>query len=377
MVPLSVENGEPGARRGGSATGFGEVFVLVLIAFLTGILLPVWAESGTEYVPDFLAQMVNPWVLPALGLLWVVRCGSVDLSVWVGFASGWAVAAAILGAGAGPSLALAGVVAVGLILGGVNAAAVAWARLPGWGATGITATVGLSVAAGIVRGLPAELDRALLRPWSGLLGTFWITGLLYIVVLLAMLLGARRWRAGLSARAALAAALVGSGLLSALGGLCGLAKWAQMPARVYLVDDLRPIAAVVLTGAVLLKGPGRSLLAAMLLPPAMLLATVWRQRVWDVPTTPFAVNLIVLAVMALGAQWAMMRASARGAVCLREWPAMAAFLGILALAVTANDLPGAATTALRLAGVGMWIVGAAAAFVQWLLRRRRRTHSVG
>lgn len=372
MCPSPVDKLSP-ADRPADAFGLGETFVLVLVAFLSGVLLPAWADSGTEYVPDFLGQMVNPWILPALGLLWVVRCGSVDFSVWVVFALGWAVSGAIVAAGGHAALALAAVAALGLAAGGINAAAVVVARLPGWGATGITALVGLSAASALVGRVSPAADAAVLRRWAGVHGPIWLAGSVYILALLVVLLGATRSRRGdLSHPSAMAAALLGSGLLSALGGLCGLARWGQMPLHVHLVGDLRLVAAVVLSGAVVLRGPRRGLLAAILLPPSMLLATVWRQRVWDLPSSTVAVNVLMLAGMALGAQWAMMPARP-GRLRPRRWPAAAALLGIVAVALTAGELSNTTARALRLLGAGLWLAGMAAAVVGRLSDRQART----
>jgi hypothetical protein len=167
--------------------------------------------------------------------------------------------------------------------------------------------------------------------------------------------------------------LAGSGVLSAMGGLCWVAKSGQLPRQLFLIEDLRVVAAVALAGAVALRGPGRGLLAAVLLPPAMLLATIWRQWVWDVATVDFAVNLVVLTVAVLGAQWAMAQAAGPEKSPPQQRAALAMFLGIIALAATARDLPRGARTVLRVAGAGAWLIGLAAALLLSWRRRRGRS----
>ncbi len=374
MEHLPAGQLEPTTPSAPPATGAGETFVVVLLIVLTALMIPPWAESGTEYVPDFLGQMFNPWLLPALGLLWVVRCGGLDLSVWIGFGLGSVVAGSIANAGGNPALVLAGVIAAGLVLGSVNAAAVVAGRLPTWGATGITAVVGLSVVARLAGGLPARLEGASLLSWSGPTGPLFLAGAAYIIALLSAVLGWRLWtRAALSDRAALAAALAGSGVLSAMGGLCWVAKSGQLPRQLFLIEDLRVVAAVALAGAVALRGPGRGLLTAVLLPPAMLLATIWRQWVWDVAAVGFAVNLLVLTGTVLGAQWAIAQAAGTENNRPQRRAAMAMFLGIIALAATARELPRGARTVLRVAGAGAWLVGLAAALLLSWRRRRGRS----
>jgi len=354
---------QPQASRdwAGLSNSHVEVFVVVLLVVFTALMMPAWAHEreGTEYVPDFLGQMVSPWLLPALGLLWVVRCRSVDLSVWVGFGIGAAVAGRIAEACPHPAATLAGVVGAGLLLGGVNALAVAGAGLPGWGATGITALVGVSVATTVAGPLDGTVQGPALRPWSGSLRPLLVVGALYAVVMLSALYGGRlRARRGWSGRSALAAAMVASGVLSALGGLCWVCRFGRVPGAFWLVDDLRVPAAVVLTGAVVFRGPRRGLLAGLLLPPSMLLATIWRYRVWDFAGSWLAVNLILLCVMALAAQWAI---TSPGLVKTRrgQRAGLALFCGLCILALTARNLPAWLEAPLHAAGVIVWLTGLA------------------
>ncbi len=337
--------------------------MVVLLVVFTALMMPAWAHEreGTEYVPDFLGQMVSPWLLPALGLLWVIRCRSVDLSVWAGFGIGAAVAGRIAQACPHPAATLAGVVGAGLLLGGLNALAVAGARLPGWGATGITALAGVSAATAVAGPLSGTVQAAALAPWSGSLRPLLAVGALYAVVMLSALYGDRlRGRRGWSERWMLAVAMIASGVLSALGGLCWVCKSGRIPGGFWLADDLRVPAAVVLAGAVVFRGPRRGLLAGLLLPPSMLLATIWRHRVWDFPGSWLAVNLILLCVMALAAQWAI---GAPGVVKTRrgQRAGLALFCGLCALALTARDLPAGLEALLQAAGVILWLAGMAVA----------------
>ena len=363
-----------------------EAFVPAVLVVLGGPLVVGWTLSGmlggwtcsdAAYVFDLVDLMFNRWLLPALGLTLVLQCRSLDLSVWMGFALGSAVGAAAVGAGAHPVAALAAVLAAGAALGLVNAAAVTLARVPGVVATGVSSLACYGVAWLLTGGQAMRVNPEGLVIWSGANWPMRLTAGLYIVAMLTVLFLARlRHRVGLSRRSALAAAMVGSGVLSALGGLCWLARSGQAPPPSWRLIDLRVVAAAALAGAVVLRGPGRNLLAGVFLPPAMLVATVWQYQVWDVPDCPVAVSLLALTGMVLAAQWGLARSAGAGAVGRVLCPALAAG-GIAIVAVTVIPLPQAwrgglvgrnSNTILSVAGAAVWLAGTAGA----LLWRRKR-----
>jgi len=357
----------PPARPRVHVTRQGDLFVAAFLLCLSLILVPGFMDVGAEYRPDFLSQLVSPWVLPALGLTWVLVCGSVDLSVWMGFFLGSAVAGSLMAAGAHPRVALAGVLISGLVLGAVNAALVVRCRLPGWSVTAVTALIAFSATRALTgaEGIDADLVR-----WTGGDAPLTLNGSLYAGAMLILLMGGRLRRpASRTAGRDLSAALIASGALSALGGLCWLAKAGHAPAPVWPVGDLRVAAAAVLAGPMLLKRRGGALLAGLLVPVGLLMATIWRECVWDIPAGPLYLNVLVLAIGAGGAQWAVREASRPGRRRAWVW-ALLAGAGMLLVAGTIRAPSGAAETTVQFAGAAAWTAGMVAAAAERLMRRR-------
>jgi len=369
LIDPARKIGPPVRLRAGAAV-HGDLFVSALLLCLSLILVPAFVDRGAEYRPDFLAQLVNPWVLPALGLTWVLVCGSVDLSVWMGFFLGSAVGGSLIAAGAHPRVALAGVLISGLVLGAVNAALVARLRLPGWSVTAVTALIAFSAARALTGadGIDADLTR-----WTGGDAPLTLNGSLYAGAMLILLMAGHLRPGKRTAGRDLSAALIASGVLSALGGLCWLAKAAHAPAPVWPVGDLRVAAAAVLAGPMLLKRPGGALLAGLLVPLGMLLATIWRECVWDIPAGHLYLNVLVLMIGAGGAQWALRQASAARRRRAWLWVLLAGG-GVLLLAGTIRTCGGAGETALRLAGAAAWTTGMVAAAGERLIRRQAARH---
>jgi tRNA threonylcarbamoyladenosine biosynthesis protein TsaE len=65
--------------------------------------------------------------------------------------------------------------------------------------------------------------------------------------------------------------------------------------------------AVILTGTLLLQGRGRTMLAIIFLPIAMLCASIWKQVAYPITTMGYFVQLAALGIIVLGAQWAYIR----------------------------------------------------------------------
>ena len=387
-----------------SAGASKAVFVAVVLLVLAGALLPRFVSSWADYPEDFstrvlawltgtgdkdadtrwwfgtvwaelLKEMLHPLLLPAFGFLLLLQRRSADLSVWTTFYLGAAVGAAITAAGAHPLWALGGVLGTGLIVGTINAAVTTGLRAPAWLVSLGTATAGISVVWAILGRTHLRLANEQLVRWSGA-GNYMLLVLVFLAAGIAMMwaLGGRnappegdpksRW--GTRARGrGLGLAMVASAVLSALGGVCWLAKSGEAPSPSWIIGDLRVVAAAVLAGGFAITTRSTRLLAAAFLPLAMLLATVWRQMVLDLPTVPCAVNLLVLAGMAGTAQAALLsgrgpqtRATAFGdpARPVRWAWAILAAAGLVVLAASGGTAPLAARELLVTAGMACWAV---------------------
>lgn len=348
---------------------------MVLVA-LGVLLLPSWSESGAMYVSDYLTQAAGPWLLPALGMLLVMRRGSLDLSLWAIFGL-----SAVL---TGPALAsifnlhptgvgalcpcglpgghaanqawivLAKVVAIGAAIGGVHALAAIWLRRWTFLLTAVTA----AVVAWLARPeAPGQAVPAFdLLPWESLSQPALLCGLIYALFMLGALVATRREGKPLvPGQAALPLAYLAAGALAAAGGFCWVWRSGQSPLRVEALGDLRILAGPILAGAVAYRQRGATLTAGLLLLPAMLVATMWRQMVWDMGDWPGHPNLAVLAIMALGAQWAWSVAAARESRAGKAGRAMT-ILGLCVLAGSVN-LSRGLHTVLYVVGSILWLSG--------------------
>ncbi len=393
LIPGGMSAAPPASRRFLAREGP----VLATLLLLACVLLPAWADAGgfglayesqitvedpvtgrpvnttvvrIAYAQDLLRTAMNPWLLPALGLLWVVATGGVDLSVWVVFALGAAVAARVAAAGASPLLMLAAVASVGSAVGLAHAAAAYWLRLPSWGVTLLGAVVLVSVVAALTGGQPLPLELKAELRWPGAERPVTVTGWFFVVAILAgLFLGQGRRRGRAEGPAAVAAALTTSSVLSALGGMCWLIRNGWSPAPGHLFGDLRVAAAVALAGAVLVRTRGGRLVAGLLLVPGMLLATAWRQCVNFVPGWPAEMNVLLLTVMVLAAQWVVLRSfEARWRVL--SVVSLAAPVGIVVAAVSAWERWPAARSPLQWTGLALWAAPAVGGLIAIVVRRR-------
>ena len=317
-----------------------DALALALLAALAVALAPRVAADGgligapaSEALPARLldalvAPMLSPLLLPALGLLLALRVGAIDLSVWIATCLGGVVAAALIGAGLGPALALPLAVLAGAALGAANGVFVAGLRLPA-----PAVTLAMAVAVMLVLGawtgpgrltvpddafaawhLPQPAVRtengeaaATVRPLAHT--RMFAVAVLYGLTMLALVEGqvfARRgWRLG--ERRRLVLALAASGALSAAGGALWLLDYGSAPVLARPVGDLRIAAAAVLAGGLYFSGRGRSLVAGLCLPPALLLAGAWRMGVWDLPWRGYYLQLLLLVAGTLAAHAALAR----------------------------------------------------------------------
>ena len=364
--------------------------VICMLALIVALLVTAWIRSGRagEWVIDdegvtrfsaaalgleLVDLMLGYWVLPALGFALVLHRGSVDLSVWMCFTLSSAVAAALLASGATPLAALGAVVTVGLAVGAFNAIATAWLRVPSAMVTLISAGVCFGLAY-LVTGTEAiKVPAESLSVWAVPHWPRRLTAGFYIIaMLLALLIVRRRWGFKHHARVSLAAAMIGSGVLAALGGLCLIARLEEAPSPTWRLIDPLILAAGALAGAACLRGPRRTLLVGLLTPVALLAATMWEELVCDLRDAPIAVNVLALAALAWGAQWAFVRSE--GAPALRRPAVIALTIGgvgaIAAMAIVGarpDRLDDAAKAAIRtISGLGAaaWFAGVGLALVR-------------
>ena len=272
-----------------------------------------------QYLVNVPGQMASVRLLLAMGFALALRCGAVDLSIWVTAGAGGVLAAALMNAGVGAAPAFAAACGAGLALGAFNGAMVGLLRLP-------SVLVTPAAAAGVMLlvrrfagaegvAIPAGSFQALsILPYPPLLvGRMLIVAAIYsgVMVALVVLDSAVGRGVRFGPRVQLLGALAASGALSALAGACWLIDRNQAPLPNAIVGDLRAPAAAVLAGAAFFAGRSRTLLVAIALPPALLAATIWRQQAWLVPYLSSAWEMTPLIVATLVAHLTMARVSLR------------------------------------------------------------------
>jgi len=364
---------------------------------------------GPAVLDAFIAPMLSPLLLPALGLLLTLRQGAVDLSVWMAACLGGVLAAAGVQAGLPPALALPLAVLAGAALGAVNGALVARLRLPAPAVTLAVAVAALlllhrAAAPGpltvpddafagwhlpqpvvVPDAEPAEAPTPHQPGAAGRTETavrplahtrMLAVALAYGLTMLALVelqVFARHGRRA-SDRWKLFAALTASGALSAAGGAVWLLDYGAAPVLAWPVGDLRIPAAAVLAGALYFGGRGRALVAGLCLPPALLLADIWRMHVWDLPWQGYYLQLLLLGAFAGGAYWALSRAHV-GRYVSRPLSVPAAACTAVGLVLFASagyaDRPVFRDT-VHAAALALWAVGIALLVVSARLAGRAR-----
>ena len=281
------------------------------LAVVLMILLPGWVQTGETYLTDVSGQMSSPLMLIALGMAVAFRVGAIDLSGWMIAAAGGLVAAGLIGQGLSPMVAFAVAAGVGAAIGAVNGLLVVAGRLPSlivtagvaglaWGAMALLPMDQLTVPdrtfghwlillparnaeGGIPESLPLGVTRMII-----VLGAF--------SLVIAALVAGKHTRVSLARQRW--SALAASGALAGVAGACGLLDHSRAVVPSLPVNDLRPPAAALLAGALLLAGPGRTPVAALLIPIALLGATIWRQAI---PLGAAGVEWQTLLLIGLGA----------------------------------------------------------------------------
>ncbi len=388
---------------------------LVLLAILLIGLLPAWPlrepllleggglsgsanppqPSAQQYAGLYIAQLtelMTGYLLPlSLGMCLAVRAGTVDLSLWAVAWTAGLVAARLAGAGLSPVQAGLVVVLAGAGSGFLCGALARWARIPAVISTLVVAA-GLTWLAPTLAGAPA--GTSLVAPQAtgfdgqGLArlgprpGRMLLAAIGYVAVL-ASLVGASSFDLtrlfDRKARALLA--LTVSGALGALGGLARLAETGRAVVFTRPIGDLRLVAAVVLTGALVLRGRNRTMLAGLVLPLCLAVATIWQLRVWWLPVEGYDAQLLILAVLAAGVQVGALLSvpltSPAGA--LAGLGALGCGIGLALLVGSAHPDSIATVDALQAGGawigaIGLFVVACGAA--ARLLARRGRGQAV-
>ncbi|HAU37595.1 MAG TPA: hypothetical protein DCX07_07735, partial [Phycisphaerales bacterium] len=149
--------------------------------------------------------------------------------------------------------------------------------------------------------------------------------------------------------------LCASGALAALAGAVWLIDYGSAPVPSQWVGDLRLPAAAAMAGGMLLGGRGRAMLAAVLLPPTMLLATVWWLNTVPIEIAGIPPQLVVLIALVLIAHLATARAlSPKDGACVLAVVAMAVSVaGLLTAGWAARHSAWGAKVRLMATGVGL------------------------
>ncbi len=389
-----------------SSSTHGEMFIP---GITFGVLLVLLVPLGIAMVLRGGVMEPASWILPAaMGFLLVLSCGAIDLSVWVVMGVGGAVAAGLINRGVAPGVAFPAAVVLGAAIGAINGLLVARVRLP---SILVTTVVGLAMMGGMWALNPPrmmEIPNQTFDAWISVLNDgyialvnalLWISGeaplddvrmsapltmlrMLLVsgawsAVLVVLLAGNRRrpGRGSPPRRWVLFASLCASGALSSLGGICWLLDQGQTPIPTRLVDSLVIPVAVVLAGGIVLRDRGRTVLAGIFLPLALLLISLWRELILPARVWGYSLQLLLLGVIVLEVQWAFCR-------CLthprpKHWwgwfPAVlsAGGLGVLGCSALV-DFPHQPTV--QSIGVVLWALGAIPLLIQsapHILRNRR------
>jgi ribose transport system permease protein len=378
-----------------------DVLAIAVLAVLAATLLPGWiAEIGplfgpvgpnaeaayasnvAQYLDNIPGQMASFHLLLAMGFALALRCGALDRSIWAVAGAGGVVAARLLNAGVPVLAAFAAVAAAGAAWGVIQGLLVSRVNLPSVlvtaaGAIALTLVLGACAGPGPVAvvGEPFAALRNRLPPPPLLVGRMLFVAGVYALAMLALVIAdakaAQRGQTRPNRRRELAAALVVSAALAALGGACWLMDYPSAPVPSWPIGDLRIVAAALLAGAALMAGRGRTMLVGLLLPVALLTATVWRQKVPLTSWNGWSLASLVLVGVTIVAQMAI-----DNALSWRQhgrWLAATALallvagMALLAATGTIRDLRG--RRIFLLVALAVWLAGLVALGVS---RNRRR-----
>ncbi len=364
---------------------------LGLLIVLAAVLVSAWSEGVSvatpepglsDMPPDYTGQLIyltnvagqlaSFYLLPSLAFALALRCGAVDMSVWAVAGLGGLVAAEAINGGMATPLAFLLAVGVGLGVGCLNGVLVAAVRLPSvavslllggalvWGMQSTWPSREIRIGADVFAGL------RVLPPPPLLTGRMLLILAGYSAAMFLLLGGdmagvAKR----LGRRLGLFGALAGSGALSAFAGACWLIDHSAAPVPRLPVGDLRIPAAALLAGAALLGGKGRTLLVGVAVPVALLVATIWRQHVWNIQIQGYELQTALLIVMTLGAHRAIgaYLGARKGRRALAACAVVLTGGGMVMLAACAHVETLRGLAILHAGGMVMWLAGVVVVFV--------------
>ena len=322
-----------------------DVFVVGLLVTLTFLLLPGAKRIGDGSGLTISVLLAAAGLPAALGFLLAFRYGVIDLSIWAVMGLGGLVAAGLINAGMAPLGAFVLAVGVGAIVGAINGFLICRVRLP---AIIITALVGL-VLLGAMNWKYSQrtvfVPETTFDNWVSNIHEFFdatneesektsasdekeeiavppsITGPLMVLRTLLVFIA---WTAvllvlGIADNIIPKAShpykkwwirpvcICVSGAMAGLSGACWLLDMGHTPVPTRLVDGLTIPVAVILTGTLLLQGRGRTMLAVIFLPVAVLCASIWEQLAYPITIMGYSMGLLILGVIVLTAQWAYIR----------------------------------------------------------------------
>lgn len=410
-----------GSTEKAETTSGCDIAVALVLLALTAVLFPLWAGGELrgllprEFVSMVLGELFSVNLLAAMAFAIALRVGAIDLSVWAVSCGSGIVAARLLVAGAGPELAVLAAACVGLGAGIVNGALVAWLRLPSIIITAIVALGVIFAGQLFVEGrevlLPAEafsqwqlVQTVQVDPRDGesKIGADTLPPLqpeqahqkiavplsvtqkllvagVFVAVMFIVLAGGAVADTGvrIGRRGSIFGALCMSGVLAGIAGALWLVDSGRAPAPTRVVDDFRVVAAALIAGAVVLSGRGRTFRVCMMLPPAVLLATLWRQNVWPARIGGYWLQLPALIAIVLTVH--LSARQAKGRKGRHRLPPACAGVAALAALVLMGYSPAASSPAqrqlLQYAGAAAGACGAAA--LLWTAITSRKVKAVG
>ncbi len=395
-------SGEPGLLR--DVSGIAMIVLLAAVAMLTW---DGWNSehliSDERFLSDIPGQMASGTMLMAMGFLLALRRGAIDLSVWTVGGLGGLLAAWAINCGISPAVAVLLAGAAGLATGAFSGTMVVLARVP---SAAITLLVAIAIAwaaqAAIgdpevrvaddafdqwrmiqrvpvnAEGEVVDADKAVAVQHAAVplqVTRMLIVAGFYAATMLVLLGFDMTLRHGVhpSRRLSLMAAMCASGLLSAVGGAMRLVDYsaASVPARI--IGDMRVIPAAVIAGGLLFAGRGRTMLACIGLPVAMLIATIWRQQVWAMEIHGYALQLLILAGMAIVSHLALIEFADPSGMKMK--PRLAAailcIVGIVVVAFAAAAKNIKSHELLHMVGCGVWTAGAIMLLAVKIVARRK------
>lgn len=383
MIPLRIEDN---LRPPTPADPYPrDVLSVLMLLILASVLIPAWDMARETLVPMVAAHMASSLLLMSLGFLLALRCGAIDLSVWAVAGVGGLVAAGLINAGFGLTESFAIAAGAGLGIGLVSGVLVGGLGLPSPLVTAGVGLVAIWAAGRLVAGrelmVPEQtFDDYLFHP-TGVLGVrVLLVSAIYVTATAAMMgVDVLVWSGNVfSRRGSLVAAMAASGLLAGLGGATALIDHCMAPVPTRLIDDLRVPAAALLAGGLFLGRRGRELLAALCLPSSLLICTIWRQKVWILPSPGIglAVQMLLMMGMVISVHLAMARwlAAKEGRAGLTQIGVLLTAVGTVLVAAAANFDSSTYHELMHICGVGVWLAGMPAIVIAM---RRERTRARG